>query len=88
MEMLQFHRHLGDTFKWLFYSDDDTVFFLDAAKNVVKGLDPDMPYFLTGQRFLPLCLTRQTSQILTPVSVHRTPQGPPALLILRQCSAS
>ena len=75
MVLLQFHRHLGDTFKWLFYSDDDTVFFLDAAKNVVKGLDPDMPYFLTGQRLLPLCLTRQTSETLTPLSVHGTPQA-------------
>ncbi len=46
--MLWYDRHLGDTFKWLFYSDDDTVFSLDAAKNIVKGLDPDTPYFLTG----------------------------------------
>ncbi|CAK0783338.1 hypothetical protein CVIRNUC_006537 [Coccomyxa viridis] len=43
----QAYKHLGDNFKWLFYSDDDTVFFLDNAMNVVKGLDPDMPYFLT-----------------------------------------
>ena len=46
--MLTDNRHLGNSFKWLFYSDDDTVFFLDNAMNVVKGLDPDMPYFLTG----------------------------------------
>ena len=30
------------------YGDDDTVFFLDAAKEVVKDLDPQQPYFLTG----------------------------------------
>lgn len=35
-------------FKWLFYGDDDTVFFVDAAIEVVKHLDPSQPYFLTG----------------------------------------
>ncbi len=42
-------REFGDTFKWLMYGDDDTFFFLDAVLEVVKGLDPNMPYFLTGQ---------------------------------------
>ena len=51
-----FGRQLGDSFKWLFYTDDDTMFFLDAAINVVKDLDPDMPYFLTGFPLLQLLL--------------------------------
>lgn len=42
-------RHYGNTYKWLFYGDDDTVFFLDAAMEVVKDLDPELPYFLTGR---------------------------------------
>ncbi len=42
------NRGLNDSFKWLFYGDDDTVFFLKGAMNVVKDLDPNMPYFLTG----------------------------------------
>ena len=29
--------------------DDDTILFLDAAMKLVKDLDPEMPYFLTGQ---------------------------------------
>ncbi|EIE25857.1 hypothetical protein COCSUDRAFT_46409 [Coccomyxa subellipsoidea C-169] len=41
------YKDLNDTFKWLFYGDDDTVFFLEGAMNVVKDLDPNMPYFLT-----------------------------------------
>ena len=28
--------------------DDDTIFFVDAAMDLVKDLDPEMPYFLTG----------------------------------------
>lgn len=42
------NRGLNESFKWLFYGDDDTVFFLEGAMNVVKDLDPNMPYFLTG----------------------------------------
>ena len=44
-------RDLGDTFKWAFLgtSNTDTAIFVDAAHNVVKGLDADMPYFLTGK---------------------------------------
>ena len=42
-------RQYGNTYKWLFYGDDDTVFFLDAAVNVLQHLDPDLPFFLTGE---------------------------------------
>ena len=46
---------LGDKpFRWLFYGDDDTLFFLPAAKYVVQDLDPEIPYFLTGARTSPL----------------------------------
>lgn len=43
-------RDLGDMFKWAFFgtTNTDTAVFLDAASNIVKGLDHDMPYFLTG----------------------------------------
>ena len=41
-------RHLGEGFKWLFYGDDDTVFLVEAAMNIVRTPDPDLPYFLTG----------------------------------------
>lgn len=33
----------------MLYGDDDTFFFMDAVANIVKDLDPDMPYFLTGE---------------------------------------
>ena len=55
------HRHFGDTFKWLFYGDDDTVFFLDNARRLVQGLDPDMPYALTGKTLIRVCATLRTT---------------------------
>lgn len=40
-------RTLGDSFKWLFYGDDDTVFFADAALALASTLDSELPYFVT-----------------------------------------
>lgn len=41
---------LGDTFKWAYFGtlNTHTAFFPEAAARSVRGLDPDMPYFLTG----------------------------------------
>ena len=41
-------RELGDTFKWMFYGDDDTFYVVDPALKLLQGLDHNMPYFLTG----------------------------------------
>lgn len=41
------YRQLGDTFKWLLYGDDDTIFMTDAAVNLASTLDADLPYFVT-----------------------------------------
>lgn len=42
-------RDLEGSFKWMLYGDDDTFFFVDAVLEAVGGLDPEMPYFLTGK---------------------------------------
>ena len=41
-------RRFGDTYKWLLYGDDDTLFFNHALIPTLQDMDPDMPYFLTG----------------------------------------
>lgn len=41
------HRHFGDSYLWLLYMDDDTVFFPGALLHLLPDFDPDMPYFLT-----------------------------------------
>lgn len=43
------HKHFGDTYKWLLYMDDDTIFFPDAVMRLLEDFDPDMPYFITGE---------------------------------------
>lgn len=35
-------------FKWLFVGDDDTLFFVEAAREVTGRLDPETAIFLTG----------------------------------------
>ncbi|GFR48863.1 hypothetical protein Agub_g10817 [Astrephomene gubernaculifera] len=37
------HRHYGDTYKWMLYGDDDTLFFMDAVKRLLASFDPDLP---------------------------------------------
>ena len=36
-----------DTFKWVLYGDDDTVFFVDGALDALENLDYNMPYLLS-----------------------------------------
>ncbi|EIE26267.1 hypothetical protein COCSUDRAFT_39407 [Coccomyxa subellipsoidea C-169] len=38
---------LGDTYKWLLYGDDDTVFFPEAAMQLLASFDPELPYAIT-----------------------------------------
>ena len=54
-------RDLGISFKWAFVGtcNADTAFFADAAARVVEGLDPNVPFLLTGKRLLhilPQCM--------------------------------
>ena len=47
------HLHGYDNFKWMLYGDDDTVFFIDNALDMLEGLDHNMPYFLTDNIWFP-----------------------------------
>ena len=42
------HKQLGDSYKWLLYGDDDTVWFMDGVLRFLEDLDPEMPYFISG----------------------------------------
>ena len=61
-------RHLGDSFKWLFYGDDDTLFLLEGAMRITRHLDPDMPYFLTGGPILAVFLHHSANMCQLPSS--------------------
>lgn len=36
-----------DSFKWILYGDDDTVFFVDGALDMLENLDYNMPYLIS-----------------------------------------
>ena len=38
----------GNSFKWLLFGDEDTVFFVDNALELLQDFDPSMPYIITG----------------------------------------
>ena len=60
------HEHFGETYKWLLYGDDDTVWFVDGVLDLLSNLDPNTPYFITG----------------TPVSCFLAVTGCPVLLLI------
>ena len=38
----------GDTYKWLLYGDDDTMWFIEGVLKLAQTLDHELPYFITG----------------------------------------
>lgn len=43
------YKVLGDSFKWIFVGEDDTLFFRQGALKAVKGADAEMPYLISGR---------------------------------------
>ena len=42
------YKVLGESFKWMFVGEDDTLFFKQGAWEAVQDADPDMPYLISG----------------------------------------
>ena len=48
------NQSLGvDSYKWILFGEDDTVFFVENALKLLGHLDPDLPYFLTDNIHYP-----------------------------------
>ncbi|GLI68037.1 hypothetical protein VaNZ11_012360 [Volvox africanus] len=37
------HQYFGETYKWMLYGDDDTLFYMPAVKRMLAHLDPELP---------------------------------------------
>ena len=35
-------------YSWMFYGDDDTMFFVDNVLDLLQDFDPNLPYIITG----------------------------------------
>ena len=57
------NQSAGDSYKWMLYGDDDTVFYLDNVLRMLEALDldPAMPYFLTDHIWFLRSLTEGRS---------------------------
>lgn len=42
-----------DSYKWILYGDDDTVFAIDNVINILSNLDPAQPYLLSDAIWWP-----------------------------------
>ena len=51
------HASFGDSYKWLLYGDDDTVWFMESVMRLLQDFDPDLPYFITGWSCFSLLLS-------------------------------
>ncbi|KAG2489540.1 hypothetical protein HYH03_011991 [Edaphochlamys debaryana] len=41
------HAHYGDSYRWMLYGDDDTLFFLQGAQRLLRNFDADQPLAIT-----------------------------------------
>ncbi|DBA83524.1 TPA: hypothetical protein ACH3X2_006448 [Trebouxia sp. C0005] len=54
------NQSLGtDSYKWMLYGDDDTVFYLDNVLRMLEPLDHTMPYFITDHIWFLRSLTEE-----------------------------
>ena len=48
------NKTLGiDSYRWILYGDDDTVWFPDVILKLVNRMDHETPYFLTDHIWFP-----------------------------------
>lgn len=47
----------ADSYKWMLYGDDDTVFYVDNVVRMLAPLDHTMPYFITDHIWFRRSLT-------------------------------
>lgn len=75
------HTSFGQSYKWMLYGDDDTVFYMPAVKRLLSLLDPELPIALSDNLwhrsrhpnpFAPRCLPCH-------VAVDTDPQPTPAV---------
>ena len=52
-------QEFGESYKWLLYGDDDTVFFPEAARQLLARFDPDLPYAITDNMWFEESLVAQ-----------------------------
>ncbi|KAK9822059.1 hypothetical protein WJX74_004369 [Apatococcus lobatus] len=65
------HQAFGDTYKWMLYGDDDTMFFVEGIQNLVKDIDPNMPYLITDHLWW--------SSVKGTIGNHPNPEAPRCL---------
>ena len=58
-----------DSYKWILFGDDDTVFYVDNALRMLETLDHTMPYILSDHIWFPTDLKGRSHLLLLCVDV-------------------
>ena len=53
-----------DTYKWMLFGDDDTVFYVDNILRMLETLDHTMPYILSDHIWFPTDLESNALMLL------------------------
>ncbi len=53
-----------DSYKWILFGDDDTVFYVDNALRMLETLDHTMPYILSDHIWFPTDLKGMSHLLL------------------------
>ncbi|KAG2491057.1 hypothetical protein HYH03_010503 [Edaphochlamys debaryana] len=59
------HKHFGETYKWMLYGDDDTLFYMPGVLKLLAHFDPNQPLAITDNLWY--------------YSAHPTPYAPRCL---------
>lgn len=57
------HSLGADSYKWMLYGDDDTVFNLDNVLRLLEPLDHTMPYYITDHIWFLRSLTEGENRL-------------------------
>ena len=71
------HSSGADSYKWMLYGDDDTVFYLDNVMRMLEGLNHTMPYFITDHIWFLRSVTEGVCQAHPPFTHSHLLQLPP-----------
>ncbi|KAG2483930.1 hypothetical protein HYH03_017251 [Edaphochlamys debaryana] len=80
------HKALGETYKWMLYGDDDTLFFVENVKTLLRDYDPELPYVISDvlwhkrKRYAmeaPRCLPCHVTQGYVHMAAVRPDKDPP-----------
>jgi len=88
------HQYYKDTYRWMLYGDDDTIFYLHGVLRLVRRMDPAPPIAISDHLWLsqqhphpkaPRCVPCEFEGDLPPIGTIRKKATDPDFIPVRGC---